>query len=119
MCLDTGHLAYAGIDPAAAIRQFGSRIDHVHLKDVDPEVLRKARESQWDFWRAISAGVFCPIGRGFVDFAAVLDELRRIGFAGSATIEQDRHPASRTDPLADLRTSIEYLQPLMHDEGGA
>lgn len=113
MCLDTGHLAYAGIDPIDAIRRFGDRIDHVHFKDVDGEVLARARAQGWDFWTAISAGIFCPIGQGTVDFASVVTALGELDFAGTATIEQDRHPLSQTDPLADLRASIAHLEPLL------
>lgn len=112
MCLDTGHLAYAGIDPVDAIRRFDDRIDHVHFKDVDGEVLARARAQGWDFWTAISAGIFCPIGQGVVDFAGVMSALETLDFAGTATIEQDRHPQSDTDPLADLRASIAHIESL-------
>lgn len=113
MCLDTGHLAYAGIDPLQAIDQFAGRIDHVHFKDVNPRVLEQARAEGWDFWQAIAAGIFCPIGEGIVDFGGVITTLSAIGFSGTATIEQDRPPASSTDPLADLRASITHLEPLL------
>jgi len=116
MCLDTGHLAYAGIDPVEAIRQFAGRIDHVHFKDVNGRVVEKARAQGWDFWHAISAGIFCPIGEGVVDFGGVISALSDIGFSGTATIEQDRDPASSTDPLADLRASIAHLEPLLISE---
>ncbi len=113
MCLDTGHLAYAGIDPVDAIRRFADRIDHVHFKDVDGAVLATARAQGWDFWTAISAGIFCPIGQGVVDFAGVVTALDALEFTGTATIEQDRHPLSDTDPLADLRASIAHIEPLI------
>ena len=32
LCLDTGHCAYAGIDPAAAIRRWSDRLAYLHLK---------------------------------------------------------------------------------------
>jgi len=113
MCLDTGHLAYAGIDPIEAIRRFADRIDHVHFKDVDGAVLATARAQGWDFWTAISAGIFCPIGQGVVDFAGIMTALDALEFTGTATIEQDRHPLSDTDPLADLRASIAHIEPLI------
>ena len=116
MCLDTGHLAYAGIDPVQAIGQFAGRIDHVHFKDVNGAVLDQARAEGWDFWQAIAAGIFCPIGQGVIDFPGVVAALTDLGFSGTATIEQDRHPASQTDPLADLRASIAHLQPLLRSD---
>ncbi|MEC7102742.1 MAG: TIM barrel protein, partial [Actinomycetota bacterium] len=113
MCLDTGHLAYAGIDPVSAIDHFSDRIDHVHFKDVNGRVLAQAREEGWDFWQAIAAGIFCPIGEGVVDFPGVIGSLSSLGFSGTATIEQDRPPDSSTDPLADLRASVAHLSPLL------
>mgnify|MGYP001436093741 CR=1 FL=1 len=113
MCLDTGHLAYAGIDPVSAIDHFSDRIDHVHFKDVKGRVLAQAREEGWDFWQAIAAGIFCPIGEGVVDFPGVIGALSSLGFSGTATIEQDRPPDSSTDPLADLRASVAHVSPLL------
>jgi inosose dehydratase len=117
MCLDTGHLAYAGIDPVEAIGRFSDRIDHVHFKDVDGDVLARARTEGWDFWTAISAGVFCPIGRGVVDFAGIMRALEALEFSGTATLEQDRHPLSDTDPLSDLRASVAHIEPMLSTYG--
>ena len=42
LCVDTGHAAYAGIRPEALIERYGSRVRHIHLKDVDGQVLAHA-----------------------------------------------------------------------------
>ena len=39
ICLDVGHYLVGGGDPVAALRTLGERVTHVHLKDVDPDVL--------------------------------------------------------------------------------
>jgi len=109
LCLDTGHLAYAGMAPGEALARYGSRLIHVHLKDVDPHVLNRARLEGIGFWHAISASVFCPLGTGAVDLADVARGLETAGYSGYATIEQDRVPGTGT-PLADLRASIDLLQ---------
>jgi inosose dehydratase len=96
LCLDTGHLAYAGIDPAEACRAWRPR--YVHLKDVD---LARAGP---DFWASVGAGAFTPLGAGDVDLPAVLRELA--GYDGYAVVEQDR----AADPVADLRASRRYLE---------
>lgn len=108
LCLDTGHLAYAGSDPVAALRTYAPRLAHLHFKDIDGEVLARVRERGLDFWTALAEGIFCPLGRGVVDFPAVLAELERQGYAGYATIEQDRVPGDGT-PLDDLRESLRVL----------
>jgi inosose dehydratase len=104
LCLDTGHAAYAGIDPDRALVAYGPRIAHVHLKDVRAEVVDRGLP----FWDALAAGVFCPLGAGAIDLPAALGALEEIGYRGYATIEQDRVPGSGS-PLDDLAASVRVL----------
>jgi inosose dehydratase len=109
LCLDTGHLAWAGMDPAAALRGYAPVLGHVHLKDLGRERVAAAQAARLGFWEAIAAGVFCPIGQGCVRFDAVASALREIGYAGAATVEQDRAPGDAGHALGQLRASIEHL----------
>lgn len=104
LCLDTGHAAYAGIQADRALIAYAPRLAHVHLKDVRSEVVERGL----GFWDALAAGVFCPLGEGSVDLPAVLRALDEIGYAGYATIEQDRVPGSGS-PLDDLAASVRVL----------
>lgn len=113
MCLDTGHLAYAGVDLVDVVHRYADRIEHVHLKDVDGRQLTLTRQAKRGFWDSIAAGIFCPVGEGIIDFPAFMAALRDIDYQGSATIEQDRHPASTSDPCRDLQRSVAYLTPLL------
>ena len=108
LCLDTGHAAYAGMAAQDALRAHGDRLTHVHLKDVRGDVLARVRDERLDFWAAIDAGVFCPLGHGVVDRRAVLAALGEAGYQGYATIEQDR-VAGRGSPLDDLAESRRVL----------
>jgi len=105
LCLDTGHSAYAGIDPVELYERFADRVTYLHLKDVDPGVAAQGLP----FWEAIAAGVFCRIGSGAVDFAGLARAMARHGFDGWATVEQDR-VAGNGDPLADVRAGREFLR---------
>ena len=109
LCLDTGHLAYARIEPVEAIERYASRLAHMHFKDVRPELLARVDAEHLTFWEAIEAGVFCPIGEGMVDIGAVLDVLERIGYDGFATIEQDCVPGGG-HPLDDVRKSVAVIK---------
>jgi inosose dehydratase len=106
LCLDTGHLAYARVDPVALVARAAPRIGHVHLKDVDGAVQARVDAERLDFWTAVEAGVFCPLGSGVVDLDGVLAALARHEYDGFATIEQDRVRGTGT-PLADLRRSVD------------
>jgi inosose dehydratase len=104
LCLDTGHAAYAGIEADRALVAYAPRVAHVHLKDVRADVVERGLR----FWDALAAGVFCPLGEGSVDLPAVVRALDEIGYAGHATIEQDRVPGSGS-PLDDLAASVRVL----------
>lgn len=111
LCLDTGHLAYAGLDPVGTVARFADRLALMHLKDVERTVLaRVRREPGLDFWGALAAGVFCPAGAGVVDFEALGAVLAAHGYAGWATVEQDRRAGG--DPVADLVASRQALEAL-------
>ncbi|MGH2764110.1 MAG: TIM barrel protein [Thermoleophilaceae bacterium] len=110
LCIDTGHCAYAGVDPVDLYRRHSQRVSYLHLKDVDPQVRRRALDEALDFWQAIDAGVFCPLGEGMVDFEGLAEALAESDFDGPITVEQDRNPAMEADPVADLIRSREYLE---------
>jgi len=111
LCLDTGHLTYAGGEPVAAIREFGSRIWHVHLKDCSEAVSARARELHWDYNNAVRNGVFCELGQGAVDFAGVLDGLAGVPYSGWTVVEQDVLPALGT-PAASASRNREFIRRL-------
>lgn len=108
LCLDTGHAHLAGLAAPDAAGDYGARLTHIHLKDVDGAVAERAGRERLDFWAALAAGVFCPIGRGAVDFRGFAAALAAHGPAGVATIEQDRVPGSG-HPVGDLLAGLTFL----------
>jgi inosose dehydratase len=103
LCLDTGHLTYAGGDPVAAVRQYGDRIWHVHFKDCDPHLAGTARADGWDYHTAVRRGIFCELGRGAVPFAGVRDALAAVPYAGWIVVEQDVLPGLGTPSASAIR----------------
>ncbi|MDZ4769839.1 MAG: TIM barrel protein [Chloroflexota bacterium] len=89
LCLDTGHWQYAGGDALDAVREFGDRITYLHLKDHNPTVAARCSEANSDYFQAVMAGVFCPLGEGDVDFPGVIGAMRANLYDGWAIVEQD------------------------------
>jgi inosose dehydratase len=92
LCFDTGHYRFGGGDPLAGLRRHAGRIWHVHFKDCQPEVAARSRAERWDYLKALHHGVFCELGKGDVDFPAVLRALREMGYEGWIVVEQDVLP---------------------------
>ncbi|HXM57220.1 MAG TPA: TIM barrel protein, partial [Candidatus Dormibacteraeota bacterium] len=111
ICLDTGHLAVAGGDPLRMAVEAGSRVVHVHLKDVDGALARRLRAGELGFAEAVRHGLFRPLGAGDVDVHAVLHRLEAAGYGGWLTLEQDAVLTGEPDlgggPVRDVRRSME------------
>ncbi len=113
LCLDTGHIAYAGDDPVAAFLRYAPRVNLCHLKDIRSRTLRRCLQERWDLVETTRAGVFVPLGDGDVDFAAIVAVLRTIDYDGWLVVEQDRILTDGDNPLADARTSFTFLTELL------
>jgi inosose dehydratase len=110
VCLDTGHWTFGtGGDPAAAVRELGDRVWHVHFKDCDPAVMAESRRQGWDGLTSTGKGVFCELGAGCVDFPAVLQALGDISYRGWIVVEQDVLPGMG-EPRESARRNREYLR---------
>jgi inosose dehydratase len=104
LLLDTGHLRLGGGDPVQALRDWGSRINHVHIKDVNDIVLAGVIADHADMPEAWRRGVFCELGTGDVDLEGFFDELARSTYSGWIVVEQDMVPQSAQD-AADAEAS--------------
>jgi inosose dehydratase len=111
LVFDTGHYTYGAgsSDVAAALDRFGDRVWYIHLKDCEPEVARRARAEQWDYFTALRHGVFCELGKGCVDFPAFLSRLRERNYQGYVLVEQDILPGMGV-PKESARRNREYLR---------
>jgi inosose dehydratase len=111
LCLDTGHLIIGGGDPVTALRDWGTRINHLHLKDARREaiagIVRDAApaEAIWE------RGAFCALGHGDVPLDAVLTLVAQ-SFTGWLVVEQDilPDPAGIAAPAADQRANLAFLR---------
>src|SRR4029453_9426577 len=75
LLLDTGHLTFAGGDPALALKRHAKRIVHVHCKDVREGKLAQARNQDMSFLNAVLGDVFAVPGDGSIDFDPILRTL--------------------------------------------
>jgi inosose dehydratase len=111
LCLDTGHYVFGGGDPVEAVRSYGTRIRHLHLKDVQLSVLEDARRDEVGFLEAVRRGVFCELGDGAVDLKTVIKEMTAGGSSEWAIVEQDVDTRNMdVKPLESALRSRQYLR---------
>ena len=114
LVFDTGHYAYgSGTDDSQCVQEglsrFADRIRYVHFKDCQPQIANRARIEGWDYFQAVRNGIFCELGRGYVDFPAVIASLRNNSYHGWIVVEQDILPGMGTPRESALRNR-EYLK---------
>ncbi|MCV2489526.1 sugar phosphate isomerase/epimerase [Geodermatophilus sp. YIM 151500] len=99
LCLDTGHVAYAGGDNRAIVARHPDRIGYVHLKSVAPDVLARVRAEGMSFAQAVQHGAMVEPTEGEPDMPPLLAELDALGVPLMAIVEHDMYPAPVDAPL--------------------
>ena len=112
LLLDTGHAYAAGADYAEIIRKFGSRVVHIHLKDVRRDTLDRARKHDWSFNSAVKEGMFTVPGDGDIDFSAIGEFLRTSGYRGWVVVEAEQDPA-KAAPKLYTEKAYRFVQKLI------
>lgn len=79
--LDTGNLWLGGGDPVEYVKAYGSKIEHVHWKDMPAEL----EEKRGKIFGCGMATI--PLGDGVVGIPEVLKALQEAGFDGDTTLE--------------------------------
>lgn len=114
LCLDTGHLVLVGADPVEVLELGAGRIQHVHLNDIDANLALQVREYGLDYAEAISRDLYKPLGTGDASVDRVVEALRRTGYRGWYTLNQDtRLPSAEDRPLGAISRSLQHLRALL------
>lgn len=95
LCIDVGHTARAGVDPAEAILKFSERLYDCHMKDIS---------AMGDKNTPIEAG------RGILDCQAILAALIKIKYEGLVGFEYEK---DGKDPVPGLAESVGYTKGLL------
>ncbi|AKJ64393.1 sugar phosphate isomerase/epimerase family protein [Kiritimatiella glycovorans] len=86
---DPSHLEWQGMDPVKFIEAFPDRIYHVHMKDCATTLdgVSGILASHLDFGDPRRGWDFRSVGRGDVDFEAIIRALNAIGYDGPLSVE--------------------------------
>lgn len=95
LCIDIGHSTRAGQDPAKAVLEYKERVFDLHIKDVS-EAVKDAKVME--------------VGRGIINFPALVKALNKIKFKGFCSFEYEK---DMSDSLAGIAESVGYFRGVM------
>jgi sugar phosphate isomerase/epimerase len=106
---DPSHLVWQGVNEVTFVRDFASRIYHVHMKDV--KLLKNERAgvlgSFLPFGDTRRSWDFVSVGHGNVDFDGIIRELNGAGYEGPLSVEWED---SGMDRLTGATESCAYVK---------
>jgi inosose dehydratase len=105
---DTGHLRWAGIEPAPFIRRYADRMGGIHIKDCFPDYLSAESRTGMSYHEvSATKRLWAEPGRGVVDFEAVVAAVPA-DYDGDFMIEVDE--PSVDSKLESHRMSFEWAR---------
>jgi inosose dehydratase len=109
LCLDTGHIAYAGGNNVEIVERFPERITYVHLKQVDPVVRERVRQENLPLSDAVKLGAMVEPPYGEPAMPPLLDALANLNREIFCVIEQDLYPVAPDIPLPIAARTAGYF----------
>lgn len=115
---DPSHLVWQGVDPVEFIYAFPERIYQVHMKDVKLNFNGRAgmNASHLPFGDPRRGWDFRSVGRGDVDFEAIIRALDNIGYTGPLSVEWEDNGMDREFGATE---SCQYVRDLQFPASAA
>jgi inosose dehydratase len=108
-CLDTGHIVYGAGDPMELCRRYPDRISYVHIKAMDPALVRRAHEEDWPFVKAVRAGCSVTPPAGEPDMSSLIEALADLDRELYVICEQDMYGCDPDFPMPNAIHTRQYL----------
>ena len=107
----------------AVARAAGSRVVHVHLKDVDATLAERVAAGALGYHAAVGAGLYRPLGDGDVDIREVLRAVEESGEVVRYVLEHDEvldsEPEPGSGPILQARRSLAFLDRAWKEVGSS
>lgn len=111
-CLDTGHIVYGSGDPMELCRKYPERISYVHIKAMDPLIVKQAHDEDWPFVKAVKAGCAVAPPLGEPDMGLMIEALADLDKDLYVICEEDMYGCDKSYPLPNAVKTREYLASL-------
>ena len=105
---DTGHLLFAQADYERILKNYVSKINHVHCKDIRKNILENSLKHDLSFRESFLDGVFTVPGDGCIDYGPLLKILYENNYEKWLIIEAEQDP-KKANPLEYAKIGYNYL----------
>ena len=105
---DTGHLLFAEANYERVLKNYISKINHVHCKDIRQNILENSLKNDLSFRESFLDGVFTVPGDGCIDYEPLFEILYQNNYDKWLIIEAEQDP-KKANPLEYAEIGFTYL----------
>tara|TARA_Y100001970_G_C14038002_1_gene752153 strand:- start:120 stop:1013 length:894 start_codon:yes stop_codon:yes gene_type:complete len=105
---DTGHLLFAQANYERVLKNYISRINHVHCKDIRKNILINSIKKDLSFRNSFLEGVFTVPGDGCIDYHPLIKTLYKAKYDKWLVIEAEQDP-KKANPLEYAKIGYKYI----------
>ena len=105
---DTGHLLFAEANYERVLKNYISKINHVHCKDIRQNILKNSLKNDLSFRESFLDGVFTVPGDGCIDYEPLFKILYENDYDKWLIIEAEQDP-KKANPLEFAKIGYNYL----------
>ena len=113
---DTGHLLFAKADNERVLKNYISRINHIHCKDIRKNILKQSLDQDMSFRDSFLNGIFTVPGDGCIDYMPLIKVLHEKKYENWLVIEAEQDP-KKANPLQYAKIGNKYLTKILIDIG--
>ena len=105
---DTGHLLFAEANCERVLKNYISKINHVHCKDIRQNILENSLKNDLSFRESFLDGVFTVPGDGCIDYEPLLKIIYENNYDKRLIIEAEQDP-KKANPVEFAKIGYNYL----------
>ena len=110
---DTGHLLFAQADFERVLKNYVTKINHVHCKDIRKNILENSLKNDLSFRESFLDGVFTVPGDGCIDYEPLFKILYKNNYEKWLIIEAEQDP-KKANPLEYAKIGYNYLTEILN-----
>ena len=113
---DTGHLLFAEANYENILKNYISRINHIHCKDIRINILKSSLKNDLSFRESFLNGVFTVPGDGNIDYKPLAKILIENNYNKWLVIEAEQDP-KKANPFEYAKIGYKYLKNIISEVG--